>query len=142
MSPVYVVVSGYFDPIHAGHIEYIEKAKKLGDKLIVIVNNDEQAKLKKGQAFMPCAERVKILRSLKVVDLAVLSVDKDRTVCETLKMLQPDVFCNGGDQSNDSIPETKICLKLGIKLVDGLGQKIQSSSWLIHKAKQSSEQST
>lgn len=129
-----VCCSGYFNPLHYGHIEYFEKSKKLGDKLVVIVNNDSQAILKKGSSFMPEDERLKIIRSLRIVDMAVLSIDKDRTVCETLKAVRPHIFTNGGDQFNDIIPEKDICDKLGIELADGLGEKIQSSSWLINKS--------
>ena len=133
-SMVRVCVSGYFDPLHVGHIEYMEKAKTLGDRLIVIVNNDEQARQKKGKAFMPCDERVRIIKSLRIVAEVYMSVDADRTVCESLALIRPDVFCNGGDQNNHSIPEARICEKLEIKLVDGLGDKIQSSSWLVEGA--------
>jgi cytidyltransferase-like protein len=126
-----VVASGYFDPLHIGHIEYLNRSKKLGDKLIVIVNNDNQAKMKKGKSFMKDSERVKIVRELKCVDSAIISIDKDRTVKETLKIIQPDIFTNGGDQNNDTIPEKDICEELGILLEDGLGDKIQSSSWLL-----------
>ena len=126
-----VCVSGYFDPLHVGHIEYMEKAKTMGETLIVIVNNDEQARLKKGKAFMPCDERVRIIRSLRIVDEVYMSIDADRTVRESLALIRPDVFCNGGDQTNQSIPEVSICKELGINLVDGLGDKIQSSSWLV-----------
>lgn len=135
---VIVTASGYFDPIHIGHIEYLERSKALGDYLVVIVNNDNQAILKKGKPFMPCEERVKIVQALKCVDLAIPSIDTDRTVCETLKSLtkymKPNIFTNGGDQNNDTIPEAKICSLYGIKLEDGLGDKIQSSSWLISKS--------
>jgi len=130
-----VCVSGYFSPIHCGHLEYLEKAKTLGDKLYVIVNNDEQAILKSGKSFMPAAERVKILRAIHCVDAAIIATDKDRTVCETLRLIHPDLFANGGDQNNEIIPERAVCDELGIELVDGLGDKIQSSSWLIAKAK-------
>ena len=134
-----VCVSGYFDPFHVGHLEYLERAKSLGTFLIVIVNNDDQAVLKKKKPFMPCEERCLILSALKCVDMVVPSIDKDRTVCKTLAAVspKPNVFCNGGDQFNDLIPEAPICEKLGIELVDGLGQKIQSSSWLISKADES-----
>jgi cytidyltransferase-like protein len=127
-----ICISGYFDPLHVGHLEYIERSKKLGDYLVVIVNNDHQAQLKKGRAFMPAVERVEIIRALKWVDEVVLSVDDDRTVCKTLRTLNPlpNAFCNGGDQTNQAIPEKPICDELGIMLVDGLGDKIQSSSWL------------
>jgi cytidyltransferase-like protein len=130
-------VSGYFDPIHIGHIEYFKKSKGVADKLMVIVNNDDQAILKKGKAFMPAEERMKIIQELKCVDYVVLSVDTDRTVCKTLGTVKPrpTFFCNGGDQNNNSIPEAEICNELGIELLDGFGDKIQSSSWLIKGVK-------
>lgn len=128
-----VCVSGYFNPLHYGHLEYFEKSKELGDKLIVIVNNDKQSILKKGKSFMPEDERLKIIRSLRIVDMAVLSIDEDRSVCKTLESVRPHIFTNGGDQSNEIIPEKDICEKLGIKLIDGMGDKIQSSSWLLEK---------
>jgi cytidyltransferase-like protein len=123
----------YGDPIHVGHLEYLQKAKYLAGeegKLVVIVNNDHQAKLKKGRPFMRDLERLEIIRNLKMVDEAVLSIDQDRTVCKTLELVRPTHFVNGGDQFNESIPERPICEKLGIELVDGLGDKIQSSSAL------------
>lgn len=129
-----VCVSGYFNPLHAGHIEYFEKSKELGNKLIVIVNNDKQSILKKGSSFMPEDERLKIIRSLRIVDMAVLSIDDDRTVCKTLRSVRPHIFANGGDQFNDIIPEKVVCEELNIQLSDGLGDKIQSSSWLLAKA--------
>ena len=134
--PIAVCVSGYFDPLHVGHIEYMRRAKLKGDMLVVIVNNDKQAELKKGRAFMPVQERAQILQSLRLVDQVYVSFDEDRTVCKTLEMVHPDVFCNGGDQNNYSIPEAEICKKLGIELVDGLGEKVQSSSWLLAAAKE------
>lgn len=128
-----VCVSGYFDPIHVGHLEYFRKSKVLGDKLLVIVNNDEQAILKKGKPFMPVNERIELIKEFKCVDIVVKSIDTDRTVCKTLEVLEPkpDYFCNGGDQFNNIIPEAEICKKRNITLIDGLGDKIQSSSWLI-----------
>ncbi len=128
-----VCVSGYFDPIHIGHIEYFKKSKEIGEELIVIVNNDFQAKLKKGKYFMPCKERIEIIKELKCVDKVIESIDIDRTVCKTLESLnpKPNFFCNGGDQNNNTIPETDVCNKYNIELKDGFGQKIQSSSWLI-----------
>jgi len=133
MTEIVVCASGYFNPIHIGHIEYLQKSKDLGTKLVVIVNSDKQSKLKKGSSFMPEEERLKIIRSLKCVDSVILSMDDDRTVCKTLQLIHPDIFTNGGDQTNDIIPEKSVCNKLGIKLVDGLGEKIQSSSWLLEK---------
>lgn len=135
MSETIVCASGYFNPLHYGHIEYLQKSKDLGCKLIVIVNNDKQSILKKGTTFMSDVERLKIVRSLECVDAAILSVDEDRTVCKTLQLIHPDIFTSGGDQSNDSIPEKEICERVGIQLVDGLGEKVQSSSWLLEKAK-------
>ena len=132
-----VCISGYFDPIHVGHLEYIKQAKALGDYLIVIVNNDHQASLKKGKSFMPDMERVAVVKAIRYVDQVVLSVDQDRTVRETLRTMspRPHIFANGGDQNNQCIPEAPICEELGIQLIDGLGDKIQSSSWLINKSK-------
>ena len=132
-GPVVVCVSGYFDPLHVGHLEYIQRAKALGDELVVIVNNDAQATLKKGKPFMRDVERATILRELRNVDHVVLSIDTDRTVRKTLEMMEPRPthFCNGGDQNNTSIPERDVCEALGIQLVDGLGDKTQSSSWLL-----------
>mmetsp|Transcript_78495 Transcript_78495/g.163077 ORF Transcript_78495/g.163077 Transcript_78495/m.163077 type:complete len:171 (+) Transcript_78495:79-591(+) len=135
MSQRVVVASGYFDPLHYGHIEFLQKSKDLGDRLIVIVNNDEQTKLKKGQSFMPARERVKLVRSLACVDAAVESVDTDNTVCKTLRLLHPDLFTNGGDQLNENIPEAQVCAELGIAMVDGLGEKIQSSTMLLKGAR-------
>ena len=128
-----VAASGYFNPLHKGHVEYLEKAKKLGDKLIVIVNNDFQVKLKGTQEFMSEDERLLIVRSLACVDSAVLAVDKDPTVCETIKIIRPHVFAKGGDRYTYEIPESKICHEYGIAIVDGLGDKIQSSSWLLNR---------
>ena len=126
-----VCASGYFDPFHVGHLEYLEKSKSLGDKLYVIVNNDHQAKLKKGKSFMPAVERLRVVRSIHCVDAAILSTDQDRTVCQTLRLISPDIFANGGDQTNQGIPEKVVCDEMNIQLVDNLGNKIQSSSWLI-----------
>jgi len=123
-----VAVSGYFDPLHVGHLEMLEMAKSLGDKLIVIVNNDEQAKLKKGESFMHQDDRLRIVRSLGCVDEAFLSIDTDRTVCKSLRLCVPHIFANGGDRTEDEVPEAKICKELSIEMVDGLGKKIRSSS--------------
>lgn len=128
-----VCVSGYFDPIHVGHLEYFKKSKEIGTKLMVIVNNDKQATLKKGKPFMPCKERMEIIKEFKCVDYVIESIDEDRTVCKTLSEVEPKpyFFCNGGDQNNDTIPEVNACLSRNIELRDGFGNKIQSSSWLI-----------
>ena len=125
-----VATSGYFDPLHVGHLECLEKSKKLGDKLIVIVNSDLQAKLKKGKSFMNENDRMKIVLALKCVDEVFLSIDKDKSQCESLKYLKPNIFAKGGDRTNNEIPESKICKELNIKIIDGLGEKIRSSSKL------------
>ena len=123
-----VAVSGYFDPIHVGHIEYFKLAKEFGTKLVVIVNNDHQCYIKKGKPFMKQEDRLKIVESIKGVDEAFLSIDEDKTVCKSLSEVNPDIFANGGDRHNKEIPEAKVCRKYDIELVDGLGNKIRSSS--------------
>lgn len=131
-----VVASGYFDPIHVGHIECLEKAKKLGEKLVVIINNDIQAKIKKGKSFMSQEDRMKIVSSLRCVDEVFLSIDEDKSVCKSLEALKPDIFAKGGDRTIGEIPETPICNQLGIQIIDGLGEKIRSSSELVEKSKE------
>ena len=135
-----IIVSGYFNPLHKGHIEYINAAKSLADALFVIVNNDQQRALKGSKEFQEETERLLIVSNLKAVDHAILSIDSDRTVCATIAKIAKTygetyalAFANGGDQNNRSIPEAPICEKLGIALIDGLGEKIQSSSWLMKK---------
>jgi len=130
------IVSGYFDPLHVGHIEYFKMAKDLADELIVIVNNHDQCFLKKGDEFMAEHDRLEIVYHLDMVDEAILSIDEDKSVRETIKMIQRFkpmdklIFCNGGDRKVDenNIFEYKICKELGIEMVDGLGEKIRSSS--------------
>ena len=129
-NKIRVAVSGYFDPIHIGHLEYLRMAKELGDSLVVIVNNNYQCKLKKGKHFMHENDRVEIVKALRFVDEVFLSVDKDRTVCKSLEEIKPDVFANGGDRATSEVPETTVCKKFNIKMVDGLGDKIRSSSSL------------
>jgi len=129
-----IVVSGGFDPVHIGHIRLFQEAKKLG-YLIVILNSDEFLIRKKGQPFMPFQERKKILESIKYIDKVVECIDKDQTVCKTLKKIKPDIFANGGDRTSSNIPEIEVCEKLGIKMIFGVGgQKIRSSSQFIKNA--------
>ena len=137
-KPKAIIVSGYFNPIHKGHIEYFNNAKAQADKLIVIVNNDFQRKLKGSKEFQDENERMIIVSSIKFVDKAILSKDMDRTVCKTIASIAEEFgdkfnlgFANGGDQNNETIPERDICELMGITLIDRLGDKIQSSSWLL-----------
>ena len=123
-----VAVSGYFDPIHVGHLEYLKLSKDLGDKLVVIVNNNYQCVLKKGKPSMDENDRVQIVKSLKMVDEVFLSIDMDKTVCASLEAIKPDIFANGGDRSTREVPESAICKKYNIQMTDGLGDKIRSSS--------------
>ena len=138
MRPKITIVSGYFNPLHKGHIELFHKAKERANLLFIILNNDKQRILKGSKKFMNQEERLLILEELSITDKIVLSEDQDLTVCKTLEKLHKEYSCNhklyfanGGDQNNDFIPESKICKKLGIKLIDGLGSKIQSSSWIL-----------
>jgi cytidyltransferase-like protein len=129
-----IAVSGYFDPLHAGHIEYFKLAKALGDKLVVILNNDEQICLRKSKPFMPLEQRRKILEAIKYVDEVYVSIDRDdETVCRSLQVVMPHVFAKGGDKFKYEIPEASICEELGIEVVDSLGKKIQSSSDLVER---------
>ena len=133
-----IIVSGYFNPIHKGHIEYFNQAKALADELFVIVNNDSQRILKGSKEFQKEQERIFIVSNIKSVDHCILSIDKDRTVIKTIEKISQDFgqqydlnFANGGDQNNNTILERAICDQMGISLIDGLGDKIQSSSWLL-----------
>lgn len=135
-----IIVSGYFNPIHKGHLDYLNNAKNLADKLFVIVNNDFQRELKGSKEFQDENERVIIVSNIKAVDKVILSIDKDKSVCRTIELIAKKIgdkfdlgFANGGDQNNDSIPEREICNQMNVSLIDGLGEKIQSSSWLLNK---------
>jgi D-beta-D-heptose 7-phosphate kinase/D-beta-D-heptose 1-phosphate adenosyltransferase len=135
----WVAVSGGFDPIHIGHVRMFQAARKLGDKLVVIINNDNWLRTKKGFAFMPEKERFELIRALPFVDKVVLTDhkkdDPDRSVCRALEKLKPAMFANGGDRApgKDPVPEVALCKKLGIKMTYGVGRggKVQSSSWMI-----------
>ena len=134
-----IIVSGYFNPLHKGHLDLFKKAKSLGDKLWVIVNSDFQRVLKGSKPFMDENERLIIIQSIKYVDYALISNDRDKTQCYTLQQFHDMfsdkydlAFANGGDQNNDTISERDVCERLGIELLDGLGDKIQSSSWLLN----------
>lgn len=137
-----VMVSGGFDPIHIGHIRYLKEAKQLGDKLIVVINNDNWLKKKKGKAFMSEDDRKEIIESFHFVDEVHLSshgenIDYnnalERSVCDAIKKIKPHVFANGGDRFADDIPEFQLCNELGIEMVFNVGHggKVRSSSDLL-----------
>jgi cytidyltransferase-like protein len=135
---IIVITSLYANPIHPGHIEYLENSKKLGDKLISIVNNDKQQILKIGKVFQNSDFRLKVVQSLKPVDEVFLSIDQDPSVCASIELIVnsqreiiPEakfIFAKGGDRFIGNIPEVDVCKKLGIKIIDGLGEKIFSST--------------
>jgi len=140
-----VVISGYFNPLHVGHLDYIKAASKLGDKLVVIVNSDEQVKLKGSTPFMNEFDRMKVVSAIKGVDKTTLSIDEGESVVETLKSLYREctvdyffdsmVFANGGDRTRDNSPEQTYCDRTGIITAYSIGgKKTQSSSSLL-KAK-------
>ncbi len=132
-----VAVSGYFNPLHIGHIRLLKEAKELGDYLVVILNNDQQVKLKGSVPFMKIEDRKEIVESLKYVDEVFISIDKDKSISQSLAQVKPDIFANGGDRHQEEIPEAKVCQAYNIKMVDNVGgQKIRSSSSLIKEASQ------
>ncbi len=128
-----VCVSGYFNPVHIGHIRMVRDAAKLG-RVVVIVNNDYQVKLKGSVLFMPAKDRAEIMTAFKGVERSVVAIDKDRTVCKTLAKIKPDIFCNGGDRTQKNIPELDVCARLGIQAIFGVGgRKVRSSSSLLNQ---------
>ena len=136
---IIVAVSGGFDPIHIGHVRLFQKAKKLGDKLVVILNNDNWLMKKKGYVFMPQEERKEIIKSIAGVDSVVLTSHpinpEDTSVCAELKKLKPHIFANGGDRGKTNTPEAEVCgaINCRMKFAVGRGGKVQSSSWLVDK---------
>lgn len=139
-----VAVSGGFDPIHVGHVRLMQEAKKLGDELVVILNNDNWLRKKKGFVFMPEAERKELIESLHCVDRVVLTKHPenpdDMSVCDALKEIRPNIFVNGGDRTQSNIPEVPVCEEIGCQMVFnvGTGGKVQSSSWLLNEFRQAS----
>ena len=140
-KPKIVTVSGGFDPVHIGHVRMFSAAKKLGTKLIIILNNDNWLIKKKGYAFMPEKERKEVLEAFRAVDKVVLTKHpknpQDMSVCETLAEIKPDIFANGGDRKLNNIPEVDTCRKINCQMIFNLGKggKVQSSSWLVNKQK-------
>ena len=134
---IIVAVSGGFDPPHIGHVRLYKEAKKLGNKLVVILNNDNWLKAKKNYVFMPQNERKELIESFACVDKVVLTSHaanpKDMSVCKELRQIRPHVFANGGDRNKKNIPEIGVCNTIKCKMVFNVGQggKIQSSSWLL-----------
>lgn len=132
-----VCASGYFNPLHVGHVRYLEAARSLGLMLVVIVNTDYQVGLKGSVPFMREYDRLEIVSSLRCVDAAVLAADHDRSVSRTLERLRPDVFANGGDvRTEQDCRELEVCRKLNIHIALGVGghHKMRSSSELIRRA--------
>jgi D-beta-D-heptose 7-phosphate kinase/D-beta-D-heptose 1-phosphate adenosyltransferase len=134
---IVVAVSGGFDPAHVGHVRMFQAAKELGDELVVILNNDNWLRKKKGFVFMPQAERKEILEALASVDRVVLTRHpknpKDMSVCAELKKIKPHVFANGGDKNRGNVPEVGVCKEINCRMAFNVGKggKIQSSSWLL-----------
>ncbi len=139
-KPLWVAVSGGFDPLHIGHVRMMNEARKLGDKLVVILNNDNWLKDKKGFSFMSEKERKELVEALPSVNKVVITGhrigDRDRSVVHELEKLRPAVFANGGDREKKNTPEAAACRRLGIRMVFNVGRggKIQSSSWMIREA--------
>ncbi|MEK7128113.1 MAG: adenylyltransferase/cytidyltransferase family protein [Patescibacteria group bacterium] len=137
-----VMVSGGFDPVHIGHVRMFEEAKKLGDELVVLLNNDNWLKLKKGFVFMPEHERKEIIEAFKAVDRVILSSHKKNTkdisIAKDIKTLRPHIFAKGGDRHTGNLPtpEVLVCNEIGCKIVNGIGYggKVQSSSELVKKS--------
>lgn len=136
-----VIVSGYFNPLHGGHIDMIEAAAAMGDKLIVIVNNDKQQLLKKGKIILDESNRLRLMRALKDVDQVMLSIDEDPTQIKSLEMVAGQypgdelIFANGGDRnSTAAIPETEVCEKYNIEMRFDAGEGKPDSSTRINRA--------
>lgn len=130
------IVSGYFSPLHAGHLDMIEGAAELGDEVIVIVNNNAQQIMKKGKLIIDEADRLRVVKALRLVDHAIIAVDEDRTVSASLEKIAKDfgeytlIFANGGDRKPEFVPEAAVCEAHGIELQFGIGgdNKADSSS--------------
>ncbi len=131
-----VIVSGYFSPIHVGHLDMIDAAAELGDEVIVIVNNNAQQVIKKGKVIIDETDRLRIVEALRAVDHAMIAVDEDRTVCASLEAVAQKfsdrtlIFANGGDRKPEFVPEASVCEQYGIELRFGVGgdNKADSSS--------------
>lgn len=138
----YAITSMYANPIHPGHIECLQLSKELVDFLWVIVNNDKQAELKRGtKSFQDENFRLSVIKAIRYVDHAIISIDSDPSVCKSIELVynaiksaNPEaeiIFTKGGDRFANEIPEKQICEKLGIQIIDGLGEKTHHSSNII-----------
>jgi len=128
-----IALSGGFDPIHKGHVNMIEEAAQYG-RVHVYLNTDEWLKKKKGYILMPWEDRARILMAIKGVELVIPVIDKDNTVCETIRKFKPDIFANGGDRQSGNTPEVRVCVELGIDMLFNVGgEKVESSSRLINR---------
>lgn len=146
-KPIVVAVSGGFDPVHIGHIELFREAKRLGNRMVIILNNDHWVRKKKGYVFMPERERAAVLKAVRYVDDVIITSHpenpEDMSVSAELEKLKPDIFANGGDRDevDAADPQSplyrdiKTCERLEIKIVFGLGKKMQSSTELIRKVR-------
>ncbi|HAC56291.1 TPA: glycerol-3-phosphate cytidylyltransferase [Candidatus Saccharibacteria bacterium] len=130
-----VIVSGFFNPLHGGHLDMIEAAAKLGDRLLVVVNNDVQQMLKKDKIILPQENRYRLMTALRGVDEVMLAVDQDPPVIETLRIIANThpydelIFANGGDRSApENVPEKEVCEEFGIKMVYGVGGENKADS--------------
>lgn len=136
---IIVAVSGGWDPIHIGHIRLFQEARELGDKLVVIINNDNWLKKKKGYVFMPQEERKEVIEAIRGVNEVILTNHppdpQDMSVCEELRQIRPNIFANGGDRKQNNIPEVAVCEEINCKMVFNVGRggKVQSSSWLVER---------
>lgn len=130
-----VAIAGHFNPIHIGHLQLIKEAKKLGDHLTVIVANDRQAIRKRPIVFMPEGERLALIYQIKGVDQVVLSVDETADVCETLRMIKPELFATGSsDNHPDALKEKSVCDEIGCEFVFNVGgEKLRDSSVILEK---------
>lgn len=140
-AKIVVAVSGGFDPVHIGHVRMMKEAKKLGDELVVILNNDNWLRAKKGYAFMHEHERKEIIEAFSCVDRVVVSSHpedpSDMSVCDELISVKPNIFANGGDRTDKNVPEIPVCEEIRCRMVYNVGEggKVQSSSWLVGKVK-------
>jgi cytidyltransferase-like protein len=145
LKKVVVATGGCFDPLHQGHIRLFKEAKKLGDELVIMLNSDEQVKMKKGVSFYPTQEeRKEILESVKYIDKVIIDPGKDVTCEDALRLVKPNILAKGGDRVAGAMPEIelKVCKELGVEIIYNVGgEKVQSSSWLLKRAKENAHKS-